>query len=276
MVRWGLMRPEDVDSRFGPRTEKATITFQIQRGLKPDGVVGKETFASAATSEPPVVVYSDELFDQRWHFLQAANYKHVTTPRTVSLIPMHTMEAPEKPDTAEGVASWFHGARGKPPDASAHVCGDGDSIVQCVKPNDVAWGAQGGNSISYHCEQAGYASWSRDKWLTANNLAMLKLMASHVHLALAHFKLPAVALTDDDVAACVRDSLIAQGRISGALSGVVGGICEHRQLTHVWQQWARYGLPDPRKEPKPFWPTHVDCGDGYPMDVFLDLVKVHG
>ena len=268
----GFLLPGDADDQFGPKTEKATVSYQIAHGLKADGIVGPSTRATIGAPEPTPVVVSD-LFDSRWRFLQAQNYTKVTGIRSVSLVPMHTMQAPDRPDTAEGVASWFSGARGPAPQASSHVCGDVDSIVQCVKPNDIAWGVQGGNSISYNCEQGGYAEWTRDEWLGPVNLPMLKLMASHVRLALDHFRLPLVVLTEAEVANCVRDALIAQGKLTGARSGTVGGICEHRDLTQVWQQWQKYGLPNPRAGAKPFWPTHVDCGDGYPIDVLLDLVK---
>lgn len=272
----GLLFSGDDDGNFGPKTEKATIAYQIARGLHVDGVVGPDTRATVGAAPPPEPLPPPDVFDQRWQFLQAKNCTKVTGHRTVTLVPMHTMENLDRPDTAEGVASWFAGARGPAPEASSHVCGDVDSIVQCVRPNDVAWGAQGGNSISYHCEQGGYAHWSRSTWLNSDNIAMIKLMASHVRLALDHFRLPLVVLADSEVADCVRDSLIAQGKIRGALSGTVGGICQHRQLTQVWQQWAKYGLPDPRVGPKPWWPTHTDCGDGYPIDVLLDLVKQDG
>jgi hypothetical protein len=265
----GLLLPGDIDGAFGPKTEKATVNFELAHGLQPDGRVGSGCRNVIGAPLPPPTPSPHEVFDPRWKFLQAVGFTRVNAPRSVTLIPMHSMEAPERPDTAEGVASWFAGARGAPPKASAHVCGDEDSIVQCVLPNDIAWGAQGGNSISYHCEQAGYAEWPREKWLEPTSRSMIRLMASHVKLALAFFGLPAMALTEEEVASCVRDALIAQGKIRGALSGVRGGVCQHRQLTMVWQAWAKYGLPNPRHEPKPWWPSHVDCGVGYPIDVLM-------
>jgi len=276
LVESDLLDQADVDGDFGRKTEKATIAFQVSRKLKPDGSVGPATRAAIGTPPkgPIAAMEHPEIFDPRWRFLQAARCTRVNTPRTVTLVTMHTMQAPQKPDTAEGVAAWFAGARGAPPDASAHVCGDMDSIVQCVLPNDIAWGAQGGNSISYHCEQAGYAEWKREQWLEPNNRAMIRLMATHVRLALEHFGLPKVTLAEEEVASCVRDALVMQGKVKGTMSGVKGGICQHRQLTMVWQKWNKYGLPNPRAAvPKPWWPTHVDCGEGYPMDVLLGYVS---
>jgi hypothetical protein len=267
LVAVGLLNPVDVDRNFGARTEKATIHFQLDHGLAPDGLVGPNTRAKIGITPAPLPAVRG-IFDPRWHFVQAKGY----TPsigRVVTMIEMHAMQAPGRPDTAEGVAAWFAGLRGTPPKASSHVTVDMDSIVQCVLPEDVAWGAQGGNFLGYHVEQPGYANWTRDQWLSPDSSSMLTLAASHVKLACDHFGLPVVALTVEEVAALIRDSMIRQRKLSGVVSGHPGGICQHRDITNVWQAFARYGLPDPRKTDKPFWPTHQDCGDGYPMDELI-------
>lgn len=41
-----------VDRIFGDRTRAAVLAFQADQGLKPDGVVGRETWAALATAEP--------------------------------------------------------------------------------------------------------------------------------------------------------------------------------------------------------------------------------
>lgn len=64
------------------------------------------------------------------------------------------MEAPEKGDTAENIANYFHTTVKQ---ASAHICVDNNSIVQCVLDNDIAWAAPGANSDGIHIEMAGYA-----------------------------------------------------------------------------------------------------------------------
>ena len=171
---------------------------------------------------------------------------------------------------ALGVAAWFAGLRGTAPEVSSHVTVDLDSIVQCVKPEDVAWCAQGANACGYHVECAGYAEWTREQWLSPDSSSMLTLAASHVKLACGHFGLPAIELSIEEVAALVRDSLIRQRKVSGIVSGHPGGICQHKDITTVWQKFARYGLPDPRKMDKPFWPTHVDCGKEFPMDELIE------
>lgn len=267
LVDVGLLNSVDIIGVFGPRTEKATIQFQLDHGLTPDGIVGPETQAAIGSAPRPAPT-PPGIFDPRWRFIQAVGYTP-SAGRVVTMIPMHAMQAPERPDTAEAVAAWFGGLRGTPPKASSHVTCDSDSIVQCVKPEDVAWGAQGGNACGYHVEQPGYANWTREQWLVPDSSAMLTLAASHVKLACAHFGLPIVALAREEVAALIRDSLIRQRKLSGALSGHPGGICQHSDITYVWQQFTKYGLPNPRSGPNPFWPDHTDCGDGYPMDELI-------
>ena len=81
---------------------------------------------------------------------------HVTNTggRQIDLIVIHTMEMDEKGDTAERCAQWFRnpGAR-----VSAHYCVDADSIVQCVRDQDVAWHAPGANHDGIGIEHAGRA-----------------------------------------------------------------------------------------------------------------------
>jgi N-acetylmuramoyl-L-alanine amidase. len=76
-------------------------------------------------------------------FLQARNY----TPGRklpISLIVLHVMEWPEKPTAAAGCAYMFAGE--KSPKASAHYCVDSNQIYQCVKDEDTAWHAKGGDA----------------------------------------------------------------------------------------------------------------------------------
>jgi hypothetical protein len=257
---------------FGPRTEKATTQFQVDRGLPGTGVVDAATFGQLGAPgnypRPPA-----SFFDQRWRFVPAKNFTPANRePANVTLGVLHTMQAPDRPDTAEGVAAWFAGQRGPAPEASSHICADADSIVLVVDPRNVAWGAQGANACGYQVEQAGYADWTRDRWLSDENLPMLKLVASHLRLACQYFGFPAVALSNDEVAAVIRDDLVRRRVLRAFLSGLKGGLCQHRQVTAVWQAWEHYELPNPRSDPKPWWPTHTDCGDGYPIDEVVRMV----
>lgn len=48
--------PGNIDSRFGPRTEKAVKRFQLVMGLSPDGVVGPRTWVALGGELPGTVV----------------------------------------------------------------------------------------------------------------------------------------------------------------------------------------------------------------------------
>jgi N-acetyl-anhydromuramyl-L-alanine amidase AmpD len=109
-------------------------------------------------------------------FVEARNYTKVAT-RQIDLVVIHTMESPEKPDTAEGVANWFHNQPAHhPPEyegSSCHYCIDNNSIVQCVHDHDVAWAAPGANHNGLQFEHAGRASQRASDWRDGYSIAEL-------------------------------------------------------------------------------------------------------
>jgi peptidoglycan hydrolase-like protein with peptidoglycan-binding domain len=48
----GMQHPVKSDGIFGPATKAATVAFQLDRVLQPDGIVGPRTFAAATWSWP--------------------------------------------------------------------------------------------------------------------------------------------------------------------------------------------------------------------------------
>lgn len=96
-----------------------------------------------------------------WKYVEAAHHGG-SRSGLLRLIVVHTMEAPEKGTTAEATAAYFAGRNA--PMASAHLCVDNDSIVQCVRAGDVAWAAPGANSDGFQIEHAGYARQSTADW----------------------------------------------------------------------------------------------------------------
>lgn len=167
-------------------------------------------------------------------FVQARNYTPGRTKK-IRLIVWHDMEAPEAASTAENVAAWFAGPSA--PQASAHVCVDSDSTVDCVRLSDTAWAVPGANSDGVSIEQAGFASQSRAQWLdpysratTANGVAWIKRQPELT-------RIPWRWLTD----AQIRD-------------GVSAGHVEHRDCTRA------LGVG-----------THQDCGPNFPRDLVMHL-----
>lgn len=206
-------------------------------------------------------------FDPSLKFVPALRYQWVDPhkPRVVTLLVAHSMEAPDKPTTAEGVAAWF--ASASSPQASAHICADENSLVACVMPKDIAWGCSGGNWCSYNVELAGYAKQLRPQWLDHDNTEMLALAGRHLAKAAAFFHIPPRILDEEEVAECLRDSVIRQGKMGGALAGNPGGLTTHAVVNSAWKNWREYGLPQPKGDL-----SHTDPGVGFPMDALLQMM----
>jgi len=221
-------------------------------------------------------------FDPQRKFVQSTNFQRVdpAKPRIVTLLPVHSMEAPNKPTTAESVAAWF--ARPNPPSgqprdpakhsplASAHSCIDCDSVVTCVMPQDIAWACSASNWCSYNVELAGYAKWLRADWLSAANAPMLKLAAEHLFKAAAYFGIPAQILSEAEVAECLRDGCIRQRKMTGQLSGNPGGVTTHAMVNAAWKNWKLHGLPQPGSKVDL---SHTDPGKEFPLDALVGMMQ---
>lgn len=158
--------------------------------------------------------------------------------RPIDLIVLHSMEAPQKPDTAEAVARWLAGPTS--PVASAHVCADQDSAVGCVRDHDVAYGAPGANHNGLHLELAGYARQTRPDWDAPENRAMLAIAARRVVAPWCRrYNVPAVYVTAAMLAA-----------------GGARGITTHLQVT-----LSKIAKGD-----------HTDPGTAFPVDDFVRTV----
>jgi len=130
-------------------------------------------------------------------FIQARNCGPVRPADPVNLIVIHTMEAPEKPNTAKNVAMWFASAQA--PQASAHYCIDAEEIVQCVLETVVAWAAPGANKEGIHLEHAGYAKQSASDWSDAYSTRMLERSAALAADIARRHQVPLVRLTAADL-----------------------------------------------------------------------------
>lgn len=161
-------------------------------------------------------------------------------PGDITLVTIHTMEAPEGDATAENVAAWFAGANA--PQASAHYNVDGNSVVQSVLEKDVAWHAGPVNGYSIGVEHAGYAKQTPDEWADSFSLAMLEQSAALVGDICHRYAIPVVRLTADELK-----------------SGKRHGICGHVDVTD--------GLTGGK--------GHYDPGPHFPYDWYLERVAAH-
>ncbi|NYF44636.1 peptidoglycan recognition protein family protein [Streptosporangium sandarakinum] len=165
-----------------------------------------------------------------------ARYYHKGRLRPVRLIVMHSMEAPEKPETAENVARWF---ATNSPETSAHVCVDPDSAVRCVNDGDTAWAAPNANADGLHIEMAGYARQTRAQWQDAASLGTLKQAAKVAAAWVKKYGIPVKHLTPAEVRAGKK------------------GFCAHVDVTRAY----------------PGTGSHTDPGTGFPWDRFLAMVQ---
>jgi hypothetical protein len=104
VAKWQEIVGVPPDGIFGAATEDATKAWQASRLLTSDGIVGPATRAAATRiPEEPPEASGGTIRD--FPFVQARNYRKVGG-RAVGLVVIHTMEADEKPNTAEAVANW--------------------------------------------------------------------------------------------------------------------------------------------------------------------------
>jgi N-acetyl-anhydromuramyl-L-alanine amidase AmpD len=119
----------------------------------------------------------------RYPFIESPNVTRVGG-RTIDTIVIHTIEIVEVENAAERCARWFASPRSE---VSAHYCVDADSVIQCVREEDVAWHARGGNRSSIGVELAGTAKQTTEEWADAYSAAVLVRAAELVaEVALRH------------------------------------------------------------------------------------------
>lgn len=212
-----------VDEAFGQRTSHGTKVYQAFRKIPETGFVDPLT-RKAAIAEGFIP------------FVPAKN-QNVLWPKTklrpIDVVVIHTMEAPETSMTAENVAAWFANRNAKypAPPASAHYCLDNDSVVQCVRESDIAWGAPGANHNGLHVELSGYAKQTEAQWADEFSLAMLRRAAWLVARMCREHRIPVTLLSADDLKAKKR------------------GICGHDTVSKAFPPKA-----NPHWDPGPWFP----------------------
>lgn len=215
-----LVGVQPADGIFGKLTEAATRAWQTAHALTADGVVGRNTRALAGGTRP---------------FVQAKHYGRGRTA-PIDTIVIHSMEAAEKPDTAERTAQWFAGRDA--PIASAHYCVDADSVVQCVLESDTAFHAPGVNQRAIGIEHAGYARQTAEDWADAYSNTMLRRSAELVASLCRRYEIP-IRLLDPQAL-----------RVSEA------GITTHHAVSLAFRK-----------------SSHTDPGPGFPLTEYIAMVR---
>ena len=158
-----------------------------------------------------------------------------TSGRKIDLIVIHTMEMDEKGDTAEHCALWFKNPAAK---VSAHYCVDSNSIVQCVRDQDIGWHAPGANHDGIGIEHAGRAKQTGRDWSDAYSTAMLERSAGLVADLCKKYAIPVTWLYAADLQAGKR------------------GITTHKAVSDAFKRG-----------------SHWDPGPGFPIERYLALVR---
>jgi len=94
--------------------------------------------------------------------------------RAIGVVVIHTMEIAERLGAASACASWFQSPASQ---VSAHYCVDADTTIQCVREEDIAWHARGGNTNSIGIELAGYAGQKPLGWSDSYSRAVVERAA---------------------------------------------------------------------------------------------------
>lgn len=176
-------------------------------------------------------------------FLQASDWqwRNRTSIRTIVV---HTTECRELTGDAAGVATMFSKPRfsrtGERLWGSSQLVVDAREVWECVKPEHEAFGAKGGdvNATGYHIEHCGYAAQTAEEWADVFSLGELQLSAAAAACIAAHYDVPVVRLTPEQLAAGER------------------GFCGHRDVT------AAYHVVG----------GHSDPGTAFPWDAYLATV----
>lgn len=170
--------------------------------------------------------------------IKAKWFTDVVEKRSVRVVVIHTMEAAKKNDTAESVANYFKTTKTK---ASAHLCIDNDSIVQCVFDNDVAYAAPGVNRDGIQLELAGFAKQTAADWKDPYNTLLLERAANAAAQYCLKYDIPRKHLTNK--------------QLKDGEKGIIG----HFQATAVYPPNA----------------GHSDPGPNFPWDFFVERVEFH-
>ncbi len=159
---------------------------------------------------------------------------------SVQLIVIHDTEGSSHAQSAEDGAAYD--AR-RTDGTSAHYFVDSNSVVQCVRTDDVAHTARAqGNARGIQYELCARASWTKAKWMDPSyGLPMLQRAAAQCARDAAKWGITIRKLTPTQVAAGTK------------------GFCGHADITKAF--------PADRG-------THTDPGPNFPWDEFINMVKV--
>jgi hypothetical protein len=157
---------------------------------------------------------------------------HDSGPRPVSGI-THIVIHSTEGATAAGGATWFANPESK---GSAHLVVDDVECFRTLDDGIIPFGAPGVNTNGFHIEHAGFAKWTRRKWM--RHKQTLRRGAFKAAFNAKKFNVPMVILSAED---------LKRGK---------SGFVTHATVTKAFNPGG-----------------HTDPGDGFPLDHYMRLVK---
>jgi hypothetical protein len=178
------------------------------------------------------------LFVEAQHFTNASR-----GPGDIERIIVHTAEIGETRKSAESIANFFKNIPASAPPSqrvSAHYTVDNDSVVQCVKDQDIAYHAMGDNEQSLGYELSGFAGQSFAQWRDDYSRKVIDKAAVQMAADCKAYSIPVRWLTNAQLKARER------------------GFATHKQVSDLFGQGIR-----------------SDPGAQFPDDLLLRRIQFH-
>lgn len=172
---------------------------------------------------------------------------HHSGPRLQSALRYIVLHSSEGP-TAESAAQYFETPQAK---GSANLVLDQDRCYRVLGDLVIPWGAPPLNTHGFHIEQAGYAHSTRAEWLARRRT--IRRAAYKAALRCKWYGIPARLLDAGQLKADFGDRI--EGGVPAHPGPLKGGIVTHATISEAFHA-----------------STHTDPGEGYPLDVFMELL----
>ena len=190
-----------------------------------DETLAEGDAAGPAGAAPP----GDPLFATCKRTFDAVNDSGPRPLSRITHIVIHSTEGA----TAAGGATWFANPESQ---GSAHLVVDDIECFRTLEDDVIPFGAKGVNTTGFHIEHAGFAKWSRRKWMRHKQTLRRGAFKAAFHAV--KFDVPMELLTEAELRA---------GK---------AGFTTHAMASKVFNPGG-----------------HTDPGDGFPLAFYMRLVR---